>query len=291
MALNMLLQVCVGGLVVGGLYALVAIGLSLIYGVTRILNFAHGTVVVVSGIAGSLLFARYGLSPVLIIAVVAPVCAVCGYYFYAFLIRPIMHRSHFEATVGTVLVTIGAFLIITDLTAFLAGPEQRNILVAARPIEAMQGLITEIQLYVLIGVSLLTLLLHYLFRYTWFGMSVRALTQDQFAASAYGVPSELVRGLTFACGTALAAVAGILYALVYPVEVHGGFELTVKAFTIIVIGGIGSLPGALLASVGLGVAEAIVAFYLSSEWVLAVSIGTLLGLLTLFPRVGLGRHH
>ena len=98
-----LVQVLIGGILLGGLYALVAFGLSLIYGVVRILNFSHGTLLAVGGVAASLLYASYKLHPVLIMLILVPALFVFGYLFYVLLLQPLERRSHFESTAGTVL--------------------------------------------------------------------------------------------------------------------------------------------------------------------------------------------
>ena len=286
----LLAQVVSGGLVMGGLYAMVAMGLSLIYGVTRVLNFAHGTFVALAGIAGSILFSSLGIHPAWSILLAAAVFFVLGFGFYDLLLKPVMKYDHFKMTIGTVLITIGAFMIIEDLASVAAGPVQRNILLPSTVIAATGGIVTSIQLYVLLGITAVTLALHAFLKHSWFGRAIRALTQDQFAATAFGVQSELIRGATFAVGTAMAGVSGVLYAMTLPVDLHTGFILTVKAFTVIAIGGIGNLTGTLVASVLLGVTEALVAFYVSSEWAPAVSIVVLLVVLVLAPRTDFVTH-
>ena len=286
----LLAQVVSGGLVMGGLYAMVAMGLSLIYGVTRVLNFAHGTFVALAGIAGSILFSSYGIHPVWSILLAAATFFVSGFCFYNLLLKPLMRHDHFKMTIGTVLITIGAFMVVEDLASMAAGPVQRNILLPSAAIAATGGIVTSMQLYVLLGITAVTVALHAFLKHSWFGRAIRALTQDQFAATAYGVPSELIRGATFAVGTAMAGVSGVLYAMTLPVDLHTGFILTVKAFTVIAIGGIGNLTGTLIASILLGVTEALVAFYVSSEWAPAVSIVVLLAVLMLAPRTDFVTH-
>ena len=117
------------------------------------------------------------------------------------------------------------------------------------------------ELYILLGIVALTLALHLILTRTWFGRAVRAVTQDPVGARLCGVRAGTIHAATVAFGSAIVAVAGVLYTLNYPINPYEGFALTVKAFTIIILGGIGSLPGALLAGIFLGVAEALTGFF------------------------------
>jgi branched-chain amino acid transport system permease protein len=135
----------------------------------------------------------------------------------------------------------------------------------------------------LAGVALLTIALHIFLRRSWTGRSVRAVTQDHIGAAICGVQSSRISALTFGMGTALAAVAGTFYAMTFPIDPYAGFSLTVKAFTIIVLGGVGNLIGALAAGLFLGLAEVFTAFFWAAEWAPAISIILLLLILVLFP--------
>lgn len=285
---EVLLQVLIGGVLLGGLYALVAFGLSLIYGVVRILNFAHGTLLAVSGVLASLMFSAWGMSPILIAVLLAIAVFAFGFGFYHVLLRPLAKRNHFESTVGTVLVTVGALLILSDMTAKLAGSTQRNIPLRLPAIEFGEIVISTTQLLILGGIVVLTIVMHLLLRHTWFGRAIRAVTQDATGAQICGVQSVRMKALTFAFGSATVAVAAVLYVLSFPVDPYMGFGLTVKAFTIIVVGGVGNLPGALLAGVFLGVAEGLTGLYWKPEWAPALSVILMLLILVAYPK-GVGK--
>jgi branched-chain amino acid transport system permease protein len=284
MSYDVLLQVLIGGVLLGGLYALVAFGLSLIYGVVRILNFAHGTLLAVSGVMASLAFSELGMHPLLIAALLAPLIFVCAYGYYHLLLRPLNKRNHFESTVGTVLVTVGTLMILSDITAKVAGATQRNIPLRLPAIEFGEIVISTTQLLILAGIVLLTLVMHLLLKHTWYGRAVRAVTQDPTGAQICGVHSTRIKALTFAFGSATVAIAALLYVLSFPVDPYMGFGLTVKAFTIIIVGGIGNLPGALLAGVFLGVAEGLTGLYWKPEWAPALSVVAMLLILVVFPK-------
>lgn len=282
--MEVLLQVLIGGILLGGLYALVAFGLSLIYGVVRILNFAHGTLLAVCGVLASLAFSTWHLNPLVIAVVLAPLLFVAAYGYYHVLLRPLAKRNHFEATVGTVLVTVGTLMILSDLTAKLAGATQRNIPLRLDAIEFGEIVVSTTQLLVLGGIVLLTIVMHLILKRTWFGRAVRAVTQDATGAQICGVNSVRIKALTFAFGSSTVALAAVFYVLSFPVDPYMGFGLTVKAFTIIIVGGIGNLPGALLAGVFLGVAEGLTGLYWKPEWAPALSVLVMLAILVVFPK-------
>jgi len=284
MPIDILIQVAIGGVLIGGLYALFAFGLSLIYGVARILNFSHGTLLAMGGIAGSVLYAAFGWNPLILLAVLVPAFFVFGCVFHWLLLEPLRKRSHFQMTIGTVLTTVGALIILSDVAAALAGPRPRNIPLRFGVFEFGDVIVPVAQAYILIGIVVLTVVLHLFLQRSWFGRSIRAVTQNHVGATICGVRAGFVHALTFGLGSALAALAGVLYAMNFPVDPYSGFNLTVKAFTIIVLGGAGNLLGALAAGLFLGVSEAFTAFLWAPEWATALSIVLLLVILVVFPR-------
>jgi branched-chain amino acid transport system permease protein len=283
MTAEIIIQVLLGGVLLGGLYALVAFGLSLIYGIVRILNFAHGTLLAVGGVAASMMFASLKMHPFFIALILAPAVFVFGYVFYKYLLLPLGRRNHFEATVGSVLITVGAMLIISDITALLAGSTQRNITMRFDAFEVGEIVISTKQVYILIGIIVLTILMHLLLTRTWFGRGIRAVTQEQVGAQICGVNSTRLKALTFAFGSGAVAVAAVLYSMSFPVSPYMGFPLTVKAFTIIVLGGIGNLRGALIAGIILGVAESMTGLFWKAEWAPGLSVVLMLVVLMAYP--------
>lgn len=283
--MEVLLQVLIGGVLLGGLYALVAFGLSLIYGVVRILNFAHGTLLAVSGVAASMAYASWQFHPLLIALLLAPVLGVLAFGYYHLLLKPLAKRNHFESTVGTVLVTVGTLMMLSDLTAKAAGATQRNIPLRLEALEFGEIVVSTVQLLILGGIVLLTVVMHLVLKHTWFGRAIRAVTQDATGAQICGVQSTRMKALTFAFGSATVAIAAVLYVMSFPVDPTMGFSLTVKAFTIIVVGGIGNLPGALIAGVFLGVAEGLTGLYWKPEWAPALSVVAMLVILVARPKL------
>jgi branched-chain amino acid transport system permease protein len=283
-SIEVLAKVMLGGVLIGGLYALVAFGLSLIYGVVKILNFSHGTLLSIGGVLASTIYATWGISPWLISLLMTPLFFAYGYLFFKYLLEPLSKRNHFEATVGTVLITVGALLIMSDLTAKFAGSTQKNINLQFDTFEVAGVIISTTQIIILIGIILLTLGLHYFLKLTWFGRAVKAVTQDPIGAKLCGINSVKIKATTFAFGSATVFLASILYVLSFPVDPYIGFGLTVKAFTIIILGGIGNLPGALIAGIFIGVAEGLTGLFWKPEWAPALSVILLLVILIIFPQ-------
>lgn len=281
--IEVFLQVLIGGVMLGGLYALVAFGLSLTYGVVHILDFAHGTLLAVIGVIASLLYLA-GLNPLWIALILVPCAFAYGGAFYFTLLRPLGARRPFESTVGTVLVTVGALLILSDVTSVLAGATPKNIPTRLGVYLIGDVVIPRMQLAILLATALLTLAIHLVLTRTWFGRAIRAVTQEQVAAQLCGVRSVWLRTMTFAFGAGTVAIAAVLYVLTYPVDPYMGFGLTVKAFTIIILGGIGNLPGALVAGILLGVAEGMTGLYWDTQWAPAISVVLLLVILVVRPQ-------
>jgi branched-chain amino acid transport system permease protein len=284
-----IVQLLIGGILLGGLYALIAFGLSLIYGVARVLNFAHGTVLAIAGIAASIMFAAWSTSPAIIAAILFPIFFGFGWLMYVTLLEPLKQRNPMQMTVGTVLVTVGLLLILSDLLALFAGPTAKNIRLELEVFQFSGIIMSTTDLYILVGIVVLTAALHVILTQTWFGRAVRAVTQDSAGARICGVRAGAIHAATVAFGSGIAAVAGVLYTLNYPINPYEGFGLTVKAFTVIILGGIGSLPGALLAGIFLGIAEALCGFFWTSDWAPGLSIMLLLAILVVFPQGMLSR--
>src|SRR5262249_60110334 len=154
-----IIQLLIGGVLLGGLYALIAFGLSLIYGVARVLNFAHGTLLAIAGIAASVMSAAWGLNALLITAILVPVFFVFGWLMYVFLLEPLKARNPVQTVVGTVLVTVGLLLILSDIGALLAGPTSRNIRLDLQIFQFQGIIVSTTELYILLGIVALTLAL------------------------------------------------------------------------------------------------------------------------------------
>ena len=209
-----IIQLLIGGVLLGGLYALIAFGLSLIYGVARVLNFAHGTLLAIAGIAASVMFAAWRLNPVLIAVDPVPDLLRLRLADVRLSAGAAEGPQSEQMTVGTVLVTVGLLLILSDLAALVAGPTVEEHPARAATSSSSCGIIVSTtELYILLGIVALTLALHLILTRTWFGRAVRAVTQDPVGARLCGVRAGTIHAATVAFGSAIVAVAGVLYTL------------------------------------------------------------------------------
>ncbi len=281
-------QVVLNGLLLGGIYALVAFGLSLIYGVSRVLNLTHGTFLMLAGILASGLYAWSGWNPFFIALVLAPLFFVLGGLFWGLLVRPNVTRTPLEFVIGSVLITVGLMMVIEDTSLFVAGPNLHSI--PYRPPEVRLGPVAvgTARTWILACILVLTIALHLFLWRSYLGKGLRAITEDYAGALLSGVDVARLNVLSFGLGLALVAVAGVFYDMVFAIGPYMGFPLTVTAFTVIILGGIGSLVGSLLGGLILGLAETGTAYVLGAKWAPAISVVTLLVILVVRPQGLLG---
>jgi branched-chain amino acid transport system permease protein len=286
---SLVVQLLLGGLLLGGIYAMTALGLSLIFGVSRVLNLAHGDFVMLGGLAAFVLFSSFSLNPFLSLVVLVPLFLVVGGLYERLFIRPIADKAFHERLIASVLVTLGLSLAISDTAAFFWGTYVKGISISMPTVELLGIFLPLLRLLTLAVIVVLTVALHqFLFR-SYLGRAIRALAQNRQGALLVGINSGQISAITFGVGTALAALAGVFYLLLFTVSPYIGMPLVLKALTIIVLGGLGSLMGALWGGVILGVAETMTGFWLGDKWSPTVATLLLLAVLVVRPRGLFGR--
>ncbi len=286
--MDVIVQILIGGILQGGIYALGAFGLSLTFGVLRILNVAHGDFLVLGGLTTYWLYTAFHLSPFLSIGLVLPAFALAGIVAETLLIRPIRARTAHEFLVASILITLGLALAIEDLGAFLMVQPVKGIDYSLAPVRVGSVVISTLRLLSLGVIVILTLGLHAFLKKSLAGKAIRAVIEDREGAMLAGINVPAVSRNTFGIGIALAAAAGVFFITIIPVDPHLGIPLTLKYLAIIVLGGIGNLPGTLLGAVLLGLAESLVGFSLGAEWSVTVAFVILVGILLLRPKGLLG---
>lgn len=264
MDLTTFAQVVTSGILTGGVYAIVGVGLSLIFGVMRVVNFAHGEFLALGMYGALLLFTRWHLDPYLAILIIFPLSLSLGYLVEKVFIAPIARAPEHSS----ILMTVGVGLVISNLLLFGFGAQPQSIYTAYSTSTLRVGAVTfslPLSIAFLITVAAIVGLYLGLTR-TELGRAMRATAQNRDAAELVGVNSARVRGLAFGVGTAMATLAGtLLLPVLYVIPTIGGV-FTLKAFVVTVLGGMGNVLGAIGGGLILGVTESLGATYVSSGY-------------------------
>jgi branched-chain amino acid transport system permease protein len=288
------LQQLVNGLSLGSIYALIALGYTMVYGVLRLINFAHGDVYMLGAYTGYYLSRKLkgdepSLGGALLVMLGAMlVCAIVGIIIERFAYRPVRRAARL-----TLLITaIGVSLFIENSAQLVFGPDPKFFPSLAPRADFLIGgvRLTSEQLTVIAVSFLLMLLLRFFIMKTRTGKAMRAVSFNLDAAKLMGISTDRIIAITFALGSALAAAAGVLIGMQIPkIDPLMGIIYGLKAFIAAVLGGIGNVPGAVLGGLLIGTSEVMVVGYLSSTYRDAIAFGILLLVLLLRPQGILGR--
>lgn len=283
-----LLQQLINGLSLGSIYALLALGYTMVYGIIQLINFAHGDIYMIGAFAGFFVATKLNLSflPTLIIAMI--VSAVLGIVIEKVAYKPLRKSPRI-----TLLITaIGVSLLLENGMRFIVGPSPQSFpsLIESAKINIGSLQVTNIQLITL-GVSLLlVVLLQFIVYRTKVGKAMRAASFDIEAASLMGINVNNTISFTFALGSALAGAAGVLVALAWTtIDPYMGMMPGIKAFVAAVLGGIGVIPGALIGGLFMGVAETLTKAYISTRLSDAIAFAILIIVLLIKPSGLLGK--
>ena len=281
-------QQMVNALQLGSIYALIALGYTLVYGVLRLINFAHGDIFMVGAFFSFFAAAVLGLPflPTLLASMAAT--ALLGVMIERLAYRPLRHAPRVSAVITA--LGVGLFLEHFTLASVGAQPRLMPPLIASAVYLAGPVRVTTVQLVIFLVALLLMLILDRFVNRTLTGMAMRAVSWDKSVVPLMGISVDRIIALTFAIGSGLAAAGGLLYATAYPViEPYMGVLVGWKAFVAAVVGGIGVIRGAMLGAFVLGGAEVLVAAFLPSTYRDFIAFGLLLLLLIFRPQGILGR--
>jgi branched-chain amino acid transport system permease protein len=281
------LNVAVGGILTGLVYGLMALGLSVVFGVVRVVNFAHGEMMTIAMYIAVVLFAQFHLDPLLMLVPIAAVLFVCGYALQAGLINPFITRP--EHSQFLLLVALG--LIIVNVLLIVFGPDARSVQTSYAYDSFQLGslIVDASKLYAGIAAVVLTALLFAFFRFTRTGTAIRACADNYTGAQVVGLNVKHLYALTFAIGAACVGAAGAIMTLIIDVTPMLGPTYTLLAFVIVVTGGLGSMPGALLGGVLIGLTEAFAGLLFTPSAKSMFAFGILVLVLLFRPQGLLGR--
>jgi len=284
------LNYLINGVSLGSVYAIIALGYTMVYGIAKMLNFAHGDVIMVGGFVVFTLSTRMGLSPVVAVLVSIVVCTCLG-----MTIERIAYKPLRSATSLAVLITaIGVSYFLQNLALILFGSDIKlfTSVVKVKPLVIADGQITITgeTIVTIIACMIIMIVLTTFIKKTKAGQAMLAVSEDKGAAELMGVNVNATISLTFAIGSGLAAIAGVLLCSAYPsLNPYTGSMPGIKAFVAAVFGGIGSIPGALIGGILLGVIESLSKSYISSQMADAIVFSVLIIVLLVKPTGLLGK--
>ncbi len=255
-----LLQLIINGLLLGGIYALISIGLTLIFGVVRVINFAHGEFLMLSMYVTYFSYTLLGLNPYLSLLIGVPMMFLVGMGIDQLIIRPLREAPAYMQ----VFATVGLSIVLLNLALFLFSGDYQSIHMAFAEKTLHFGILSlsYAKLIIFFSAILVSVGLYLLLKYTNAGKQIRAIAQDRTAAKLVGINLNRIYMLTFGIGTALVGIAGALILPVYYVFPSVGVYFVLTAFVVVVLGGMGNMVGALLGGFIIGITDSLSGYFI-----------------------------
>ncbi len=291
------LQQIINGLTIGMIYALIALGYTMVYGIAQLINFAHGEIFMVGAYLGlvgysllKLLFPAGGHGPLWVAGVfifVMPCTAFLGVLIERFAYRPLRNAPR----LAPLITAIGISFLLQNVVMLIFGPSDKSFpaILTVKNYPLGRAAVTNLQLFIACVSIALMFGLHFFVKKTRTGKAMRALADDREAASLVGINTDRVMSWAFLIGSALAGAGGVMFGMYYnTINFHDGYLAGLKAFTAAVLGGIGNIPGAMFGGLLIGILEGLGAGYISSSWKNVFAFHVLILILLLRPSGLLG---
>lgn len=283
--LQLISQVAVNGLMTGLVYILMALGFTLIFGIMRVVNFAHGELYMIGAFVILVLFGTFGINYYLSVVIAVFVAAAIGVILERVLLRRFVGRE-----LNGMIMALAISISLQALAAIIFGPQEQSV---PRPVSGIINLGSVIiprDRLVVGGIAMLVLIGFYIFlRYARYGLAMRAVAQDPESAALQGIRPGFIYSLAFGVGSLLAGLAGALMAPLYTILPYMGSVPMMKAFIVVILGGLGSLPGAVVGGLVLGMVESAVATAYSSTIATMVAFGLVILILLFRPNGLMGQ--
>jgi branched-chain amino acid transport system permease protein len=273
----------VAAVLLAGIYAVMSVGMTVIYGVMKIVNLAHAGFMMLGAYFAMELFERLHLDPILAALAVFPIMMVVGVATHWLLVRWLPRSD--QPTLPSLLLMFGLWLVLQNLGYVIWGNTDRSIF-TPRTFDVIHLgpiILPTIRVYVFLAGAGCVLLLQALLNWTWFGRALRALVQNHYAGQIVGVDDQKVASLTFGIGIGFAGLAGALLASLYSFNPDFGRPFLIRAFVIIVLGGLESVSGVAIGALVLALVETFSIIWLPAGYQLAVSFGLLVVVLIVLP--------
>lgn len=281
----LILDVVLSGLVLGGIYALIAMGLTLQYGVARIMNLAYGEFVIAASFAAYVLFTVVGINPIATLAIAMPASFALNWLIYQALMAPLVKRAPDAGVleVDTILATFGLLFVVQGVLLMIFGGSYFSYSYLAIPIGVIGSSVAANRLLAAGIAVLLALGLYAVLTRTRIGTAIRAVAVSPSSALLVGIDTRAYAAFAFALGGALVAGSGVLVSMFLTFNASMGVVFTMKALIVVIMGGVGNVLGALVAGLILGLAEALAAGFLDGGLTMAVNFALFLAVLLIRP--------
>ncbi|UOD34533.1 branched-chain amino acid ABC transporter permease [Deferribacteraceae bacterium V6Fe1] len=280
--LEIILKQLLNGITVGSIYSLIALGYTMVYGIIKLINFAHGDIYMVGAFIGLIVATQLTSNFIVVIVVAMALTAILGVLVEKVAYKPVRNSSRISALISA----IGASIFISNLVVLINGPQREAYPQIFPEINFVIGGITIsfLQIFIILVSIALMFGLYYIVHNTKMGVAMRAVSQNMTTARLMGINSDKVISFTFAIGSSLAAAAGVLVGTYYrAVDPLMGLLFGLKAFVAAVLGGIGSIPGAMVGGLVLGLAEVMGVAFISPSFRDAIAFGILIFILIVKP--------
>jgi branched-chain amino acid transport system permease protein len=286
-----LVSILVSTVVLGSIYGLVAIGMTLIYGILRVLDMSQGSMVMIGGFVGWAVMTSAGWSPLIAIALAFIATFVLGVITQLVSVQPLLGRRGLDFEMITFITTFAVAMIIANLALQIAGPAQRNVpALVDGAVNVYGGVTLTYQSMIMAGVSVAIMVGFGVFlARSRYGIAIRAIAQDLDATRLQGVPIRRVFPIAMGFASALAGIAGVFLAAQYFASPTAGDQPLLIALIVVVFGGLGSLPGSIVAAYAIGLIQATASTLVGTTWGLPILYAVILGVLVMRPQGLLGR--
>jgi branched-chain amino acid transport system permease protein len=280
-----LFEVFLNGLLLGGMYGLIALGLNLQYGIARILNLSFGEFFVGGAFIAFFTIMLWKLNPFLSVFISIPIAFALSWLIYRFMMVPLIKRAPDQDALDAdaVLVTFGLFFVFQGLALVNWSGDLRGYSYLSVPVHIFGATIALNRLVAFLGACALALALYVILRFTRVGAALRAITIDPVAAGLVGIDVRNLSALVFAAGGALAAISGMLVSTFVSFSATSGVEYTLKALIVVIMAGVGRVTGTLAAGILLGVAESLGGYLIDPALTIAINFALFMLILLVRP--------
>jgi branched-chain amino acid transport system permease protein len=280
-----LFEVFLGGVLLGGMYGLIALGLNLQYGVARILNLSYGEFFIGGAFTAFFTIVLWKLDPALSLFVSMPIAFVMNWLIYQYMMIPLIHRASDQDALDAdvVLVTFGLLFVFQGLALVNWSGDLRGYSYLSSPVHLVGATVALNRVLAFLGACAIAIVLFLILRYTRFGAALRAITIDPVAAALVGIDVRRYSAIAFAAGGALAAASGMLVSTFISFSATTGVEYTLKALIVVIMAGVGRVTGTLAAGLLLGVVESMGGYLIDPALTIAINFGLFMLILLLRP--------